>query len=184
MRNAARAPRRLLIAAAALVAIVPAAPASAAGARCAKADELPRHMTITEVRVSTLCLINAERRKRGLAPLRHDLRLALAGTRHVRDMVGARYFSHDSRGGRRFDTRIARTGYARGKRATVGENLAWGTGELATPRSIVRGWMNSPGHRANILHRVYREVGIAIAHGTPRSPNAGATYATEFGRRF
>ena len=180
----ARAQRRLLAAAATFVALVPAAPAAAAGASCAKADELPRHMTVTEVRVATLCLINAERRRFRLPALRHDPRLALAGTRHVRDMVGARYFSHDSRGGRAFDTRIARTGYARGARATVGENLAWGTGELATPRSIVRGWMKSPGHRANILHRVYREIGIAIAHGTPRSPNAGATYATEFGRRF
>ena len=180
----ARARRRLLVAATTLVALAPAANASAAGMSCPKADELPRHMTVTEVRVATLCLINAERRKRGLAPLRHDVRLSLAGTRHVRDMVGARYFSHDSRSGRAFDTRIARAGYARGKRAPVGENLAWGTGELATPRSIVQGWMHSPGHRANILHRVYREIGIAIAHGTPGQRDAGATYATEFGRRF
>jgi len=179
-----RISRRLFVAAAAAAALVPSAPASAAAATCANADALPRQMTVTQVRVATLCLINAERRKRHLAPLRHDLRLSLAGTRHVRDMVGARYFSHDSRSGRKFDTRIKRTGYARGGRAAVGENLAWGTGELATPRAIVRGWMNSPGHRANILHRVFREIGIAITHGTPRTPNAGATYATEFGRRF
>jgi uncharacterized protein YkwD len=65
----------------------------------------------------------------------------------------------------------------------MGENLGWGSGSLATPRAMVRSWMNSPGHRANILRPTFTEVGIAVVTRTPRGIG-GATYATEFGRRF
>ena len=173
--------RLFLVALAALACLVSAPAASAAS--CPKADELPGRMTVSEVRFATLCLINAERRQRGLRPLHQNRRLAIAGRRHVRDMVRARYFAHDSRSGREFHQRILRTGYARGRRATLGENLAWGTGEFASPRRIVRGWMESPGHRANILRREFREIGVAVVRGTPRG-SSGATYATEFGARF
>src|SRR3712207_9413731 len=98
-------------------------------------------------------------------------------------MVGARYFSHDSRSGDEFDDRIVRTGYTRGSRAILGENLAWGSGGLATPRAIVRGWMRSPGHRRNILHGQFREIGIGVVKGKPGHRD-GATYATGFGLRF
>jgi uncharacterized protein YkwD len=179
-----RAHRVVLAAAAAAACFVPAPAAFAAGSTCPKADELPGRMTVAEVRIATLCLINAERRERGLKPLRQNGRLAVAGKRHVRDMVGARYFAHDSRAGRRFSTRIMRTGYTHNRRALLGENLAWGTGSFASPRSIVRGWMDSPGHRANILQPNFREIGIAVVSGTPQSGRDGATYATEFGRLF
>jgi len=172
----------LAAAATAVTCLAPAAPALAA--HCPRADELPGRMSVTEVRHATLCLINAERRQRGLAPLRQERRLAVAGVRHARDMVRANYFAHDSRSGRAFSQRILRTGYGRGRRATLGENLAWGTGSLAAPRRIVRGWMASPGHRANILNGTFREIGIAVVAGTPQTGNDGATYATEFGRRF
>ena len=179
-----RANRIVLSAAAAVACLIPAPAASAAGAACPKADELPGRMTVAEVRVATLCLINAERRQRGLKPLRQNARLAAAGKRHARDMVSFRYFAHNSRAGRRFSSRIQRTGYPRGRRALLGENLAWGTGTYASPRRIVRGWMQSPGHRANILQPAFREIGIAIVAGTPKTGPDGATYATEFGRRF
>ena len=177
-----RAHRFVLVAAATAAAFAPAPDASAAS--CPKADELPGRMTVSEVRHATLCLINAERRQRGLKPLRQNGRLAVAGQRHVRDMVGARYFAHDSRAGRSFDKRILSTGYARRSRALLGENLAWGSGSYATPQRIVDGWMKSAGHRANILRREFREIGIAVVAGTPKTGADGATYATEFGRRF
>jgi uncharacterized protein YkwD len=69
-----------------------------------------------------------------------------------------------------------------GGRWTVGENLAWGTADLSTARGLLNAWMNSPGHRANILKPAYREIGVAIAMGTPKSRDApGATVATTFG---
>ena len=57
------------------------------------------------------------------------------------------------------------------------------TGTLATPAQTVRGWMNSPPHRRNMLDRGFREIGIGVALGAPGSNDPGATYATEFGRR-
>ena len=64
--------------------------------------------------------------------------------------------------------RIRGAGYAKRDRGwALGENLAWGTGGLATAARDPRAWMNSPGHRANILKRAYREVGIGIALGAP-----------------
>jgi uncharacterized protein YkwD len=98
-------------------------------------------------------------------------------------MASKRYFSHNSLNGSSFVDRIRRTGYLRGARSwNVGENIAWGSGRLSTPRAIARAWMNSPGHRANILSRSFRSIGIGIASGTP-SGGGGATYTTDFGRR-
>src|SRR5919107_1385530 len=65
--------------------------------------------------------------------------------------------------------------------APVGENLAWGQGNLATPRAIAVAWMNSPGHRHNILQPEFTEIGVGIVPGTPGDATWGATYTTDFG---
>ena len=100
-------------------------------------------------------------------------------------MVAHRFFSHSSPGGAGLLERLRRAGrYLDGARGfAIGENLAWGTGALATPREIVLSWMGSPGHRRNVLDRRFREVGLGIALGTPRAGGAGATYANQFGVR-
>lgn len=174
--------RPLLAAAVVAAAILPAAPAQAA---CRGADLVPTARNAKQVRVATMCLLNRERRRHGHARLRYNGGLALAGRRHARDMVRRRYFAHASVAGRSFDQRIRRAGYLRGpsRRAIVGENLGWGSGSLATPRAMLRSWMNSAGHRANILRPTFRELGIAVVTRTPRGIG-GATYATEFGRRY
>jgi len=64
----------------------------------------------------------------------------------------------------------------------VGENIAYGSGDRSSPRSIGAAWMNSPPHRANILRASFREIGIGLASGTPVSVR-GATYTTDFGQR-
>jgi uncharacterized protein YkwD len=63
-----------------------------------------------------------------------------------------------------------------------GENIAWGEKGLSTPKSIVKAWMGSPGHRANILDRSFREIGLGVSLGSPDGPD-GATYVHDFGRR-
>jgi len=134
----------------------------------------------------TLCLINAERRARGLGALRSNPQLARAAAAHARDMVRRSYFSHTSRSGQSFLDRIRRRGYIRRASAwTVGENLAWGAGPRSTPRSIVSAWMGSPGHRANILSRRFREIGVGITYGGPVRGDTPpvATYNTAFGAR-
>lgn len=60
--------------------------------------------------------------------------------------------------------------------SAVGENVAYG---FSTARSVHRAWMNSPGHRANILNRTYRRVGVGVA----RSDGGSLYYAVVFGRR-
>jgi uncharacterized protein YkwD len=139
--------------------------------------------SLRAARHSTLCLLNRERRKRHLHRLRFNHKLALAGLRHARDMVENDYFSHDAPSGEDFVERIVDTNYIPAAASwTVGENLAWGNHREATPREIVRAWMRSPDHRANILKPRFREIGIAIVVGSPVAGAArAATYATEFG---
>ena len=65
----------------------------------------------------------------------------------------------------------------------LGENLAWGTGSFSTPRSAMATWMSSPAHRANVLKRAYREIGVGVVLGVPGAGAAGATYTVDFGVR-
>ena len=136
-------------------------------------------------RAQVLDLINAERRERDLGPLRHNNRLAAAARRHGQDMVRRSYFAHVSLGGNDLRGRVSRTGYLGGaSNWMLGENIAWGSGELGTPRSIVDAWMHSPGHKANILRARFDEIGIAIVGGGPRAGVEDATtYVTDFGDR-
>lgn len=172
----------------ALAIAVPAAkPASAAVSCGPAADRNPATSSTLAAERATLCLLNRERRAYGLRRLSANGALRLAGARHASDMVRRDYFSHTAPGGISFVSRIKETSYIRPQAAwTVGENLAWGAGSSATPRSIVRSWMKSPGHRANILKRRYRQIGIAVVRGVPVSGvgAAGATYATEFGALY
>lgn len=135
------------------------------------------------VRTTTLCLLNAKRHARALAPLRVSGKLARAARRHSRDMVRHQYFAHDSRFGAAFSARIAATGWMRGRDAwSVGENLAWGGGPRATPEAIVAAWMASPAHRRNILDRRFHTIGIGVVTGMPvAAGGTGATYTTDFG---
>jgi uncharacterized protein YkwD len=176
--------RKILGVAAIAAALVPTAATADAQAACANADTHPSQATVAQLRTATVCLVNVERRKHGRRKLRANSGLALAGQRHARDMVRKRYFSHSTRAGRDFKDRIVRTGYTRGGAAILGENLAWGSSRLATPRSIVRAWMRSPGHRANILQAKFRHIGIGVVKAAPIGARNAATYAAEFGRRY
>ena len=158
-----------------------ASPASAATV-CASADGVPAQASTVSLGNAALCLVNQERSQRGLQPLKLNKRLTKAAVGHARDMNRRGYFAHDSLSGADFVDRIRRAGYfKRGSFPSLGEDLAWGSGELGSPREIVRGWMESPGHRANILHRKFREAGIGVAIGDPGAGESGATYALEFG---
>jgi uncharacterized protein YkwD len=140
-------------------------------------------VSMAAARGSTLCLLNVERTRRGLGKLRSNGKLALAGLRHAHDMVDHSYFAHDAPSGQDFVQRIMKTDYVPASASWfLGENLAWGEREAATPRQITRAWMASPEHKRNILTRGFREIGIAIVAGAPVSGvSQGATYATEFG---
>src|SRR5688500_15435470 len=135
-----------------------AAPAPAAAGGCPGAGANPSTTSLKVVKRATVCLLNAERRKQGLGKLRTNGKLSLASQRHSNDMARRNYFAHGN-----FVGRIKRARYLNGAGTwSVGENIAWGSGELATPAEIVKAWMNSPPHRHNILHRKFGEVGIGV----------------------
>jgi uncharacterized protein YkwD len=164
------------------LAVVPTAHGKAGG--CAHADASGGTASARTLRAATLCLLNSERRERGLAALRRDLRLSTAAARHARDMVQRHYFSHDSPEGRGVLDRVLRSGYRSERGLIVGENLAWAQAARSTPRSVVRMWMASPGHRRNVLSRGWRDAGIAIIGGVPpRERGGGLTYVADFGKR-
>jgi uncharacterized protein YkwD len=144
---------------------------------------MPAELGARATRVKTLCLLNAERRAHGLQPLRQDRKLGRAARRHSRDMVAYGYFAHESRSGAPFSARIASTGWMRSRHDWIlGENLAWGSGDRATPQAIVAAWMASPGHSENILKAKFRVIGIGLASGVPiANGGIGATYTTDLG---
>ena len=161
-----------------------AAPSAAVSERCPGADSTPRQISYGALGRATVCLVNEERRSRGLVPLRPNRRLSVAARWHARDMVRHSYFAHNSRNGARFTSRIRKSGYLRhAARWLIGENLAWGGGARANPRRIVQGWMESPRHRANILEHRFREIGVAATAGAPvrERYSVSATYVHEFG---
>ena len=185
------APRLLLAFALAACAVVvlPGATAEAAkrkrGGECANTNTLPAPGNLAEIRAAVLCLHNSERAAHGLPPLRENPKLRRAAQGHSDDMVASGYFAHESLSGADMADRILRTGYARNQGWSLGENIAWGTGSLGTAAEIQRAWMESPGHRANVLRRQFREIGIGVAVGAPVDAGGidGATYTADFGVR-
>jgi len=131
---------------------------------------------------ATLCLLNKERTSRGLGTLTRSAVLDRAADRFAEDMVEREFFDHVSPGGGTFMDRIKAAGWTPSGAWTAGENIAWGSGSLATPESIVDGWMHSAGHRANILNGAFTQIGIGIADGAPQDGVRGkaGTYVNDF----
>jgi uncharacterized protein YkwD len=153
---------------------------------CANTSLRPTRTNLALIRAATLCLINRERVHHGERPLRPNRRIRRAAQAHSESMAARDYFEHVGPRGQTPLARMRAVGYVSSSHDAyeVGENIAWGTLYLATPRAIVATWMASPGHRANILDRRYRETGIGVAphplaslaHGQP-----GAIYTQDFG---
>jgi uncharacterized protein YkwD len=176
---------RLLAVLSALAALALPTPAEAA-TTCPDADLVPTRSNRDRVRGATLCLVNRLRVAHGRAPLTVDRDLAKAANTYVNKMTSRGFFSHVSPDGSTPESRIKVTLYLVDARSwSLGENLAWGDGHLATPRETVAAWIRSASHRRNMLSSRFRQLGVGIALGTPqRSADAGATYATEFGVRI
>lgn len=178
-----------LVVALAAALIGPAGSPLAAGAEGASAckqwgDSRPDELTSGQARGAILCLINRKRDNAGLPSLDRDRKLQKAAQRHNDRMHGSGCFSHECSGESGLDTRLKSVGYLGGnlQRWAYGENIAWGTGSRATPGSIIEAWMNSSGHRANILSKSFREIGVGFTAGTPDSKRAeGGIYTVDFG---
>jgi uncharacterized protein YkwD len=112
-------------------------------------------------------------------------RLTDAAFRHSRDMVRRGYFGHVTPTGVAAADRIHRAGYFHaGDDWVIGEDLAWGTGVLATPQATVAAWIASPSHERVLLDLEFVEVGVGVALGVPfgaAGAAAAATYTLDAG---
>ena len=107
--------------------------------------------------------VNASRQSNGERPLRYNRELGRAAMAHACDMLANDFFDHRGSDGSNSQARVINAGY---DVCIVAENIAWGF-----PRSeqIITGWMNSPGHRRNMLHPRIEEFGVGISQG-PKGP--------------
>ena len=141
-------------------------------------------MTAGRPRKATLCLLNRERADNDSVKMRADAKLREAAERHSEDMAARQFFDHVAPGGVTLTDRVEAVDYLKATVSSwmLAENLGWGSGPFASPKSMVRQWMQSPGHRANILNPGVRDAGIGIAVGSP-SGASGVTYTLDLGRR-
>jgi uncharacterized protein YkwD len=183
------APRDLRLAVAGLVAaaalallLVPGLTATAGAADpCSRyGDSQPRQLTMKHARNAIICLINKERNSRGRGDLHRDDRLQEAARKHSSRMADKGCFSHQCRGERSLSGRLESVGYLVSglTRWAYGENVGWGEGSRGTPKQIVNVWMNSSGHRANILSGSFKDIGAGFDHDGARG-----YYTADFGLR-
>jgi uncharacterized protein YkwD len=107
--------------------------------------------------------LNDVRAEHGLRPLRVSTALTAAARQHTFEMLDDGYFEHESANGAPFWKRVERY-YPQGAGSwDVGENLMWSSASLRASRAVEI-WMESPGHRENILSPAWREIGVAAVH--------------------
>ncbi len=107
-----------------------------------------------------LDIVNQERSKAGLQPLGFNVRLSAIAEGKAVDMINKQYFAHVSPSGIDVAQLAKIYGY---EYIFLGENLAMG--DFFSSKDVMEGWMNSPGHRANILNKNYTEIGISALQG-------------------
>jgi uncharacterized protein YkwD len=129
----------------------------------------------TSMANEVLELVNLERQIQKLHPLQSDSRLQAAASGHSQDMAAQNYFDHTSLDLRTPGMRISQAGYSW---STYGENIAAG---YPTPAAVVEGWMNSSGHRANILSSAFCDLGVGYAYAAEST--YGAYWTQNFGRQ-
>jgi uncharacterized protein YkwD len=142
------------------------------------------HLAPTEEQEQTmLCLINWARTAHGLEPLQFEPRLAHAARLKTLDMTRCDEFRHQACG-KPTDATARAAGYPIGRPGVAfGENIAWGSENIASPRVIMDGWLHSAGHRRNILHPTWTEQAIALRRAEFQGEQDAAVWVSQFGRR-
>lgn len=150
-------------------AVAAAAPDRSADA----ADQEPHPEAVRQV----IELTNRERLKAGLPALKRQKCLLDSAAWLARDMAERHYFDHHDSGGRSMTARL--TGFKYTDYSALGENIAMGQ---RTPQEVVACWMNSPGHRANILCSDFSEIGVGYVPASAQG--SGGYWVQDFGSRF
>lgn len=125
-------------------------------------------------------LINQERSNRGLSPLTQNNQLRQAARGHSQDMACNNFFSHTGSDGSSMGNRILAAGYSY---SWAAENIAASSSGGYSPQSVVMGWMNSAGHRKNILNENAKHIGIGFRYVSDGNQgDLDAYYTANFGR--
>jgi uncharacterized protein YkwD len=125
------------------------------------------------------CGINVVRRSFGLRLVRGSVPLNRSSLLKA-DAVRRCGFSHTPCG-MSFSLTFRRAGYLPAR--AISENLAWGQGELGSPLRTLSQWLRSPPHRANLLARRWRDLGIAVERGSMFGRGGVSLWVLQFGRR-
>jgi uncharacterized protein YkwD len=128
-----------------------------------------------KVEEEMLARVNAARRKAGSKPLRENPLLDKAAQRHAEDMLARGYFAHQSPSGTTVRERSRAAGY---DWQTIGENLAFGQTSV---EEVVQTWLESPGHRRNILNPEFSELGLGLALGRGSDGKYQVLWVQNFG---
>jgi uncharacterized protein YkwD len=168
----------LCVAALALTAAAPAALARRTAGKMVEMQSLA-HGVLYE--------LNRIREQHGLPPLTTNRDLQTAAQQHTSEMISDGYFAHDSFDGAAFWKRLsAYTSRAPHGSWSVGENLLWSSPDVGAVEAL-KLWMESPEHRANILSRDWRQIGIAAVYADPAPGTYGnapvTVITTDFGAR-
>ena len=132
--------------------------------------------------------INKQRAKHGLAAVRVNVKLVDSARAHSADMAERKYFQHDSPDGETWSSRIVRYGYTREGCSywKAGENIYYGSGLYSSPYVAVTAWMGSKAHRAVILTRTFRDVGVGAVKADDGYANINGVvwfFTLDLGRR-
>jgi uncharacterized protein YkwD len=131
---------------------------------------------LEKIRAEMLARVNAVRKKAGAPALRSNTGLDQAAQRHAQDMLARDYFAHESPEGKTVRERARAAGYDWRR---IGENIAEGQFSVD---EVMATWMNSPGHRRNILDPAFKELGVGLALGRSGKSHQ-VVWAQAFGTR-
>lgn len=146
---------------------------------CEHVHASTKSLSKSDARSSMRCLINGTRLHNGLGKLRSNGDLAAVAQKHTRVMKRKGCFAHQCGGEDDPYGRIRGSGYlSGGNRYSFAENIAYSELRNSSPRSIFRAWMNSSGHRANILGSSSEHIGIGVS-----STRHETLWTTDFGSR-
>jgi uncharacterized protein YkwD len=143
---------------------VAAAVAATVGAITLSVAPSPAAATDLNSPNGVVAITNAIRARAGCGPVFANRRLNAAARSHSVDMARRGYFGHNTLNGINPGWRVAAAGYSW---SAYGENIAWGQPDA---RSVMNDWMNSPGHRANILDCRFRNIGVGVAYNRSGVP--------------
>lgn len=142
-------------------------------------------VTLTTAEKRSLDLHNQTRASNGLTKFCVHPALQKAARAHSLDMINRDFFSHTSPSGETFSARLKRFGYTpvAGRYWAVGENIAYnGSTGTASADKVHSQWMNSSGHKANILNKNYKQIGIGAVYGDYKGSKV-TMWTADFGTR-